>query len=790
MGEGETTRRGMLKAGLGAAAIAALPPSIQRALAIPATVNTGTIQDVQHIVIMMQENRSFDHYFGTLKGVRGYGDRFPIQLASGQPIWFDVSTLGAPKVPINVSSQGVQLFLPEIPPGGVTTPFRYDAQTMNAMFIFGDMPHGSADTQAGWNQGLFGHWTSYKTVYSMGYYERADIPFQYALADAFTICDAYHCSFFGGTGTNRLYFFSGAAQDYDLTLNPVVPCTDAIAEMQNFRTEVGGTIQTLNSDGTINTPSVVNGQVVTQYEYQGSAFTYPSIPDLLQAAGISWRIFQNPNNNFSGLMNGCLPFETFRTSQPGSPIYENGMSLWTIADLTAAVESNTLPQVSWVLPTRALSEHPDGASSPADGASLVSEVLTALTSNPEVWSKTVFFLTYDENDGLLDHMPPPAVPSINSDGSIAGKTTLATLTQNDITREYFSDPTSNTYVFFNAIPASTLAALPAPLDTISGTIRPLGMGMRVPMFVISPWSTGGWVNSQIFDHTSIGQFIEQRFGITIPRINPWRRAVAGNLLSAFNFASPNDQAFPTLPDASQNAATDAASEKLPDVTQLTPPATPEALFQETGVKFSRALPYTLNTTGEVDSTGTVNLTFINSGTQGTVFHVYDRLHLDRIPRRYTVEAGRSLTDNAWNTMLTDSGNYNLWVYGPNGFIRTFQGQVTQQGRLVDPTIDFAYDVGRGGIQLAFLNRGSEPIQVMLTSNAYDRIAPKTLSLAPKEATSFLWPVAHNGNWYDFTVAAGKTFARRFAGRMETGKPSISDPAMGLHLAPRAEVTIS
>ena len=66
------TRRGLLKGGLTAAAIAALPPSIQKAFAANAAVKTGTIKDVKHIVVLMQENRSFDHYLGSLRGVRGF----------------------------------------------------------------------------------------------------------------------------------------------------------------------------------------------------------------------------------------------------------------------------------------------------------------------------------------------------------------------------------------------------------------------------------------------------------------------------------------------------------------------------------------------------------------------------------------------------------------------------------------------------------------------------------------------------------------------------------------------
>src|SRR5215468_9170858 len=65
----------------------ALPLSIARALAIPASSPTGTIQDVEHIIILMQENRSFDHYFGTLRGARGFGDPRAVKLSSGASVF-------------------------------------------------------------------------------------------------------------------------------------------------------------------------------------------------------------------------------------------------------------------------------------------------------------------------------------------------------------------------------------------------------------------------------------------------------------------------------------------------------------------------------------------------------------------------------------------------------------------------------------------------------------------------------------------------------------------------------
>jgi phospholipase C len=283
------------------------------------------------------------------------------------------------------------------------------------------------------------------------------------------------------------------------------------------------------------------------------------------------------------------------------------------------------------------SEHPGGPSSPLKGSNFTEQVLNALTANTDVWSKTAFFLTFDENDGLFDHVPPPAPPSYNADGTLAGKATLK------LDGEYFSDPVRK-YL--------------KPEDTISGTVRPFGLSARVPMYVVSPWSKGGWVASEVFDHTSLGMFLEKRFDITVPAISPWHRAVCGDLTSAFDFVQAKDAAWPTLPDTSNYAVVDAQQRTmLPYFT----PKNPEPLFQEKGVRFSRRLPYELHVNAAVKVGISVELTFANTGTQGVVFHVYDKMHLDRIPRRYTVEAGKTLTD-IWD-VSADKGKHDLWVYG-------------------------------------------------------------------------------------------------------------------------------
>src|SRR5690606_32500157 len=144
-----------------------------------------------------------------------------------------------------------------------------------------------------------------------------------------------------------------------------------------------------------------------------------------------------------------------------------------------------------------------------------------------VWSKTVFIVNYDENDGYFDHLPPATPPSPLGDGSYAGKTTLS---DEAMAVEYYTQD------IVKRADTGASAASQSPQDG-----QPYGPGPRVPMYVISPWSRGGWVNSQTFDHTSVLRFLEARFGVKEENISPYRYAVCGDLTSAFNFADPNHE---------------------------------------------------------------------------------------------------------------------------------------------------------------------------------------------------------------------------------------------------------
>jgi phospholipase C len=689
----------------GAAALTTFPPAIRHALALPASNVTGTIADVQHVVILMMENRSFDHYFGTLRGVRGFGDRHPVPLATGKPVWHQ-------------SDGEIEIL-----------PFHLNARTTSALRMAGT-PHTFGDAQAAWCQGRFGLWPKFKTPMSMGHYQREDIPFQFALAEAFTICDAHHCSVTTGTDPNRIVFWSGSNSD-PVRRRRGENCTDVDSEPNNLRCQIQGALP------------------VPGYTYQGSAFTWPTLPEILEQAGVSWRIYQDPNDNWTGLMHGGLAFAGFRDARPGSPLFEKGMTHRSLEQFVQDAKSGTLPRVSWVLPPMLWSEHPS-PSSPPQGAEFTSQVLEGLTSNPEVWSRTVFFLCFDENDGLFDHVPPPAPPSYNPDGSLAGKSTA------ELRGEYFSDP-ERKYLH--------------PADNASGTLRPWGLGPRVPLYVISPWSRGGWVNSQVFDHTSVAQFLEKRFRVTVDAISPWHRAVCGDLTSAFDFVNPNEAPFPELPHAGNSAALIAAIIQHP---KPIPPATPEPLFQEPGMRRSRALGYELHAHAHTQPRlGILTLSFHNTGTLGAVFHVYDRLHLERIPRRYTIEVGKTLSDD-W-LLHADQGRYDLWIYGPNGFVREFRGAL-QRGVAAAPEVELHYDLVNMVLVLTVTNAGQEDAVLEVQANAYHIGGPWSLRVSHGHRVTRQWSLIQSHRWYDFTMK-GAQFERRFAGRVETGAHGFSDPAV-------------
>src|ERR1700722_9049378 len=504
-----------------------LKTNIAKALAIPANNLTRTILDVEHIVVLMQENRPFDHHFGTLRGVRGFSDpravniNLPLQSGTStalvpvflQPAGATNETAGFAVPPDSGTLGGPSDGVPVLPPFRVNPASVSAGLTSLGLTYLPGTDHSWSGTHAAWNEGQYDQWPITKGPIAMSYMTRADIPYHYALADAFTVGDAYYCSIMGPTNPNRCYLWTGCIGNVNYL-------------------GAGGT------DGAGGGPVTGNGLPNNQY------FVWETFPEVLQAAGITWKIYQDlagepfapdfgdgTGNSFAGNFtdNSMLYFNHYATAAPGTPLFDNAATgtdiINTIPSSSASsqawqawadslfsafqsdVQGGKLPQVSWIVAPAGYTEHADW---PVNyGAWYISQVLDILVANPEVFSKTVFIVNYDEADGSFDHIVPPTVPQTPDYG------------------------------------ASTVS-IENEIVTTSTPNGPIGLGTRVPFLAISPWSKGGYVNSQVFDHTSVIQFIEKRFGVLEGNLSPWRRAVAGDLTSVFNFANPND-AHASLP---------------------------------------------------------------------------------------------------------------------------------------------------------------------------------------------------------------------------------------------------
>lgn len=472
-------RREFLKClGVGASLTATLGSSVARAVMLPALGRSRTLEDVEHIVVFMQENRSFDHYFGQLYGVRGFNDRFPLILPSGKPVWFQVRT-DNPSQPI--------------------LPFHLNSQRTSAQFIE-DLDHSWASQHGAIAGGLMNAWPRYKTDMTMGYFQRQDVPFHYALADAFTVCDHYFTSIAGPTDPNRCMLFSG-------TIDPDGKHGGPLIDDANYWPGNGP-----------------NGYNKT------SPFTWSTYAERLQNAGITWKVYQEQlhtinKNPLTGCFgdNALMYFKAFVEASHSSEMYRRAVTEGGTRVLREDVLHDRLPQVSWIVAPAGYSEHPSYP--PLYGAIYIARVLDALTSNPQVWGKTILLLDYDENDGFFDHVPPPQPPTPVRPG-------LSTISTEGMVHDRIQADWPVLY---------------------SPDQLPYGLGPRVPMIAISPWSKGGYVCSEVFDHTSVIRLIEKRFGVKEPNIAAWRRAVCGDLTSAFDFSRP-DQRHISLPTTSNYVA--------------------------------------------------------------------------------------------------------------------------------------------------------------------------------------------------------------------------------------------
>jgi phospholipase C len=360
----------------------------------------------------------------------------------------------------------------------------------------------------------------------------------------------------------------------------------------------------------------------------------------------------------------------------------------------------------------------------------------------------VLFIMYDENDGFFDHVVPPQPPTSAAQGA-------STVTTDGELHTVVNPGRGGSY-------------------TADGL--PYGLGPRVPMTVVSPWSKGGFVCSQVFDHTSVIRFIGERFGIDEPNITPWRRTVCGDLTAAFDFRS-SDASFPSLPDTSQYRSI--ADQQCTSQPAPTVPATPSPIVpQEPGVRPARALPYELHVNASIYGGNTLRIEFANRGNQGAHFQVYATNRTDG-PWRYTVGGRRVL--HADFDLTETNGVYAFSVYGPNGFVRMFAGNVSaataRRRNHAQPEVKAGYDIANGNLYLKLRNHGAGHVTLTLADNAYGAPA-RQVTLHGGDERVEQWALASSHHWYDVTVSDGAngTFSRRFAGHVENGRSSYSDPA--------------
>ncbi|SEA56279.1 phospholipase C [Arachidicoccus rhizosphaerae] len=851
------SRREFLKKAMllsGAVGVAsAVPASIKKALSIDPEEGSDFYQ-AEHIVILMQENRAFDHCFGALRGVRGFNDPRAITLPDSNPVWLQTNKKGE-----------------------TYAPFRFSIADSKITWM-GSIPHSRASQVDADNLSKYDGWLEakksdnpqYKDMpLTLGHYIREDLPFNYAMADAFTICDQHYCSAMTSTWPNRLYLWSGTIREEK------------------------------NSDS----------KTYIRNDIPWGEARWKTMPENLQELGISWKVYQNDLSSVGGykgnerawLSNfGCNPLEFLSQFnlryQPGylntvqirveklqSEIkeLEGGLSnlqensdKWDTARATIAkkkevladaqqqvgrwtrdrfeklsdyqkglynnafvinnqdpkyrdlvqlnykdggvkrevevpagdvlyqfrkdVDSGQLPTVSWLVPSQNFSDHP---SAPWYGTWLTSEILDILTKNPEVWKKTIFILTYDENDGYFDHVPPYVAP--DPENPMTGKVT------SDI-KETAAEQ------------VRLKNELRDGINKKGARGGPIGLGFRVPMIIASPWSRGGKVCSQVLDHTSPLQFIEKfvakKFGKQLHQatITDWRRAICGDLTAAFTkFEKAGKEKLPFL-DRDQfvqriyNAKFKDAPKgyKALDSNDIktfkTNPGQSEwRPRQEPGSRPSLALPYELYAEGQLDKVGgsvTINMKAGNQifadQSAGAPFMAYahggylsweaeKNNTRDFDPVRvwhFALTAGNSL-QHSWPLNGFQKEQYDLRLYGPNGFYRGLKGSLKDPGL----TISLSYETKRmmtrsltGNLIIKISNTDRTfSHELEIVDKAYGK-SPIKRRIAQQGNAELVMDVKNSGGWYDFVikVSGNDSFERHFAGRVETGKESVSDAQLG------------
>jgi phospholipase C len=833
---------------------ALLPASIQKALAID-PIPGSTWMDAEHIVILMQENRSFDHCFGTLKGVRGFNDPRAIQLPNGNPVWLQSNEKG-------------QTF----------APFHLDIKDTKATWM-SSLPHSWKNQVNARNDGKYDQWLNEKRnsireyedmPLTLGYYDRKDIPFYYALADGFTVCDQNFCSSLTGTNPNRLYFWTGTIRaeqhedsrahvwnedmDYETLRWKTFPeiLEDNEISWKFYQNELSIDVGFKDEED----PWLSNFQdnpleFFAQYNVRlhGKHLIQvrnliDSLPDEinslqikldnLQPADPSKTKMQKELDEKKKALNDAIKESKEYTQEKFDALSSIDKNLHGKAFITNIndpdyhsleeityedsgtmrnlklprgdlfhqfrddVKTDKLPSVSWIAAPENLSDHPSSA---WYGAWYISELMDILTQNPEVWKKTILILTYDENDGYFDHIPPFTAP--HSGKSETGKA---------------SEGLDTRVEFVTLQQEKERKGFPIPYSRESS----IGLGYRVPLIVVSPWSRGGFVNSEIFDHTSSLQFLEKFLSnktgksIQASNISEWRRTISGDLTSVFQPSEPEQPAELEFIKKNRFMETiyNAKFKKLPSgFKALTPEeidafrkdqyASPYMPKQESGIKPSNGLLYQLYADGKLnEAKNAFEIRFEASGkifgknALGSPFNVYapgKYLHLengspvfrDLRTWAFAVKSSDHI-EYLWPLQEFENNHYHLRVYGPNGFYREFKGSAS------DPMIDIFCEYQTrminktkptGNIEIIMRNLTSVPYRVVITDNVYKNPQlKKVLHPADRNNGNMIVPIdlSKNYGWYDFTIKiiGNDLYEKRYAGRVETGEQGFSDPYMG------------
>ncbi|MFI8089376.1 phosphocholine-specific phospholipase C [Streptomyces sp. NPDC086080] len=697
----DVSRRHVLGALAGGTALSFLPPSLHEAMAAP--VPRGGLRAIEHVIVLMQENRSFDHYFGTLRGVRGFGDPTPLRLPSGAGVFEQPRPGGGAVLPFSARRAALDAGRPES-----------DIQYLGAL------AHGFRDANQARAEGWWNDWVAAKTQSSMAFYDRHDIPLQYELADRFTLCDSYFCSVYGSTNPNRNYLWTGTT---------------------GYEPDGGGR-------------AVTNAA----YDHDHAGYTWTTYPERLEAAGVSWQIYQEWDNFTDNAVEYFRPWKeigrkilsrvtgSYATTEQfydsllrKSPEqreaelaqFQQGVDALTEAErrlflrgahrgepdtlvqrIRSDIGKGTLPQVSWVVPTAALSEHPS-TSTPVGSANLVYDLLDAIASDPDTWSKTVLLINFDENDGYFDHVPAPVAPrpaSGNDD------------------------------------------------DWYDGS--PVGPGPRVPMTIVSPWTVGGFVSSQAFDHTSVIRFLERWTGVHEPHISAWRRSVFGDLTSAFDFHHGHRQ-----PEVVRPGPVPAPVGRWNPV----PPPHQSLPAQEPGTRRTRPSPYRLSLHADVTRTG-VRLRLSNDGATGAWFTSYPGD--GTAPHTWTVPA-RGTADH---TVDHGDDGYDIQVHAPGWSLWELRG--TGAGA----EAHLAGHPATGQVRIVCSNPTSTTRRLLVGESVHsgghgDRV--HTVTLAPGSSRTVRLRPADHG-WYDIVVVDrdDPVFLRRMTGHLAHDRPGVTDPATG------------